>query len=83
MLLSPLDPLLKLLCPIESLSLASLGPPGLVSYFAFERRPSSPNRDILNHAPADTTIRAVGKRAHPLHNLVSFSSQCVIVATVA
>ncbi|KAF7795896.1 hypothetical protein EIP86_007063 [Pleurotus ostreatoroseus] len=32
---------------------------------------------------ADTTIRAIGKRAHPLHNLVSFSSQCVIVSTVA
>ncbi|OSC97000.1 DUF6-domain-containing protein [Trametes coccinea BRFM310] len=30
-----------------------------------------------------TSIRAVGKRAHPLHNLVSFSSQCVIVATLA
>ncbi|KAJ3481759.1 hypothetical protein NLI96_g7437 [Meripilus lineatus] len=32
---------------------------------------------------AYTTIRAIGKRAHPLHNLVSFSSQCVIVATIA
>lgn len=31
----------------------------------------------------DTTIRAIGKRAHPLHNIVYFSSQCVIVSTVA
>ncbi|CAL1702543.1 unnamed protein product [Somion occarium] len=32
---------------------------------------------------AYTTIRAIGKRAHPMHNLVSFSTQCVIVATIA
>ena len=38
---------------------------------------------IASHYFADTTIRAIGKRAHPLHNLVSFSSQCVIVSTVA
>ncbi|KAI0331569.1 DUF6-domain-containing protein [Cubamyces sp. BRFM 1775] len=38
---------------------------------------------VLGATGAYTTIRAVGKRAHPLHNLVSFSSQCVIVATVA
>lgn len=29
-----------------------------------------------------TTIRAIGKRAHPMHNLVSFSSQCVIVSSI-
>jgi len=29
-----------------------------------------------------TTIRAIGRRAHPMHNLVSFSSQCVIVSTI-
>ncbi|KAH9895972.1 hypothetical protein C8Q73DRAFT_729352 [Cubamyces lactineus] len=38
---------------------------------------------VLGATGAYTTIRAVGKRAHPLHNLVSFSSQCVIVATLA
>ncbi|KAI0822129.1 hypothetical protein BC628DRAFT_1391080 [Trametes gibbosa] len=38
---------------------------------------------VLGATGAYTSIRAVGKRAHPLHNLVSFSSQCVIVATVA
>ncbi|KAI0631699.1 DUF6-domain-containing protein [Trametes polyzona] len=38
---------------------------------------------VLGATGAYTTIRAVGKRAHPLHNLVSFSSQCVIVATIA
>ncbi|GJE93527.1 DMT family transporter [Phanerochaete sordida] len=32
---------------------------------------------------AYTTIRAIGKRAHPLHNIVSFSTQCVIVSTVS
>ncbi|KAI0776960.1 DUF6-domain-containing protein [Trametes elegans] len=37
---------------------------------------------VLGSTGAYTTIRAIGKRAHPLHNLVSFSSQCVIVATV-
>lgn len=29
-----------------------------------------------------TTIRAIGKRAHPLHNLTAFSSQCVVASTV-
>ncbi|THH32744.1 hypothetical protein EUX98_g1424 [Antrodiella citrinella] len=32
---------------------------------------------------AYTTIRAIGKRAHPMHNLVSFSTLCVVVSTVA
>ncbi|THH01140.1 hypothetical protein EW026_g1500 [Hermanssonia centrifuga] len=32
---------------------------------------------------AYTTIRAIGTRAHPLHNLVSFSSQCIVVSTIA
>ncbi|EKM52076.1 uncharacterized protein PHACADRAFT_262535 [Phanerochaete carnosa HHB-10118-sp] len=30
-----------------------------------------------------TIIRAIGTRAHPLHNIVAFSSQCVIVSTIA
>ncbi|KAH9849174.1 DUF6-domain-containing protein [Lenzites betulinus] len=38
---------------------------------------------VLGATGAYTSIRAVGKRAHPLHNLVYFSSQCVIVATIA
>ncbi|KAI0791435.1 DUF6-domain-containing protein [Abortiporus biennis] len=38
---------------------------------------------VLGATGAYTTIRAIGKRAHPLHNLVSFSSQCVIVSTIA
>ncbi|KAL6310220.1 hypothetical protein BKA93DRAFT_754933 [Sparassis latifolia] len=31
---------------------------------------------------SDTTIRAIGKRAHPMHNIVAFSSQCVITSTI-
>ncbi|CAL1702541.1 unnamed protein product [Somion occarium] len=31
---------------------------------------------------AYTTIRAIGKRAHAMHNLVSFSTQCVIVTPI-
>ncbi|TCD70378.1 hypothetical protein EIP91_003730 [Steccherinum ochraceum] len=38
---------------------------------------------VLGATGAYTTIRAVGKRAHPMHNLVSFSTQCVIVSTIA
>ncbi|KAI0629271.1 DUF6-domain-containing protein [Trametes polyzona] len=37
----------------------------------------------LGAAGAYTTIRALGKRAHPLHNLVSYSTQCVIFTTIA
>lgn len=37
---------------------------------------------ILTVLP-DTTIRAIGKRAHPMHNLVAFSTLCVVVSTVA
>ncbi|KAI0072258.1 DUF6-domain-containing protein [Panus rudis PR-1116 ss-1] len=38
---------------------------------------------VLGATGAYTTIRAIGKRAHPMHNLVSFSTQCVIVASIA
>ncbi|RPD56854.1 hypothetical protein L226DRAFT_513609 [Lentinus tigrinus ALCF2SS1-7] len=34
-------------------------------------------------AGAYTTIRHIGKRAHPLHNLVAYSVLCVIVTTIA
>ncbi|KAG2002526.1 integral to membrane protein [Coprinopsis cinerea AmutBmut pab1-1] len=37
---------------------------------------------VLGATGAYTTIRAIGKRAHPLHVLTSFSSQCVIVAAI-
>jgi hypothetical protein len=30
----------------------------------------------------DTTIRAIGRRAHPLHSLAFFSSQSVVVASI-
>ncbi|EKM51176.1 uncharacterized protein PHACADRAFT_213054 [Phanerochaete carnosa HHB-10118-sp] len=38
---------------------------------------------VLGTTGAYTTIRAIGMRAHPLHNVVSFSSQCVIVSTIS
>jgi len=31
----------------------------------------------------DTSIRAIGKRAHPLHVLSSFSIQCILVSSTA
>ncbi|KAI0763809.1 EamA-like transporter family-domain-containing protein [Trametes elegans] len=37
----------------------------------------------LGATGAYTTIRAIGKRAHALHNLVSYSTQCVVVTTIA
>ncbi|KAI0694045.1 EamA-like transporter family-domain-containing protein [Cytidiella melzeri] len=37
---------------------------------------------VLGATGAYTTIRAIGTRAHPMHNLVSFSGQCVIVTVV-
>ncbi|TFK18110.1 hypothetical protein FA15DRAFT_628299 [Coprinopsis marcescibilis] len=38
---------------------------------------------VLGATGAYTSLRAIGKRAHPLHALTSFSTQCVIVASVA
>ncbi|KAI0337871.1 DUF6-domain-containing protein [Trametopsis cervina] len=38
---------------------------------------------VVGATGAYTSIRAIGKRAHPMHNLVSFSSQCVIVSFIA
>ncbi|KAH6904971.1 DUF6-domain-containing protein [Coprinopsis sp. MPI-PUGE-AT-0042] len=37
----------------------------------------------LGAAGAFTTLRAIGKRAHPLHALNSFSSQCAIASGIA
>ncbi|KAI0030026.1 drug/metabolite transporter superfamily, partial [Vararia minispora EC-137] len=37
---------------------------------------------VLGATGAYTTIRAIGKRAHPLHSLAFFSSQSVVVATI-
>ena len=40
---------------------------------------------IINQALfflADTTIRAIGKRAHPMHSVTFFSSMCVVVSIV-
>ena len=31
---------------------------------------------------ADTSIRAIGERAHPMHAMVSFSTICVLMASV-
>ena len=30
----------------------------------------------------DTLIRAIGKRAHPLHSMVFFSMKCVLGSTI-
>ncbi|KIP02015.1 hypothetical protein PHLGIDRAFT_96431 [Phlebiopsis gigantea 11061_1 CR5-6] len=38
---------------------------------------------VLGATGAYTTIRAIGKRAHPLHNITYFSSLCVIVSTIS
>lgn len=37
---------------------------------------------VLGATGAYTSIRAIGKRAHPLHSLTSFSSQCIIASSV-
>jgi len=38
---------------------------------------------VLGATGAYISLRAMGKRAHPLHSLVAFSTICVIVATAA
>ncbi|KAJ3546094.1 hypothetical protein NM688_g5551 [Phlebia brevispora] len=38
---------------------------------------------VVGATGAYTSIRAIGKRAHTLHNLVSYSTQSVIVSTIA
>ncbi|KZT03028.1 integral membrane protein DUF6 [Laetiporus sulphureus 93-53] len=38
---------------------------------------------VLGATGAYTSIRAMGKRAHPMHSIVAFSTQCVITSTVA
>ncbi|TFK38435.1 EamA-like transporter family-domain-containing protein [Crucibulum laeve] len=38
---------------------------------------------VLGSAGAYTSIAAIGKRAHPLHSMMSFSAQCVIVSSIA
>ncbi|EKM74704.1 hypothetical protein AGABI1DRAFT_132961 [Agaricus bisporus var. burnettii JB137-S8] len=37
---------------------------------------------VLGSTGAYTSLRAIGKRAHPLHSLVSFSTYCVVVAAI-
>jgi len=37
---------------------------------------------VLGSTGAYTSLRAIGKRAHPLHSLVSFSTFCVVMASV-
>ncbi|TFK63953.1 drug/metabolite transporter superfamily [Pluteus cervinus] len=37
---------------------------------------------VLGATGAYTSMSAIGKRAHPLHSMASFSAQCVIVSTV-
>ncbi|KAF7973811.1 hypothetical protein HWV62_14186 [Athelia sp. TMB] len=37
---------------------------------------------VLGATGAYTTLRAIGKRAHPLHSLVGFSTWCVIVSCI-
>lgn len=31
---------------------------------------------------SDTTLRAIGKRAHPMHSMTSFSAQCILVSSI-
>ncbi|KAF9530674.1 hypothetical protein CPB83DRAFT_834045 [Crepidotus variabilis] len=38
---------------------------------------------VLGATGAFTTLRAIGKRAHPMHSLTFFSALCVIVSTIA
>ncbi|KAF4583913.1 hypothetical protein EYR40_002411 [Pleurotus pulmonarius] len=37
---------------------------------------------VLGATGAYTTLRAIGKRAHPLHAMTSFSAQCVVVSII-
>ncbi|KAF9446645.1 DUF6-domain-containing protein [Macrolepiota fuliginosa MF-IS2] len=37
---------------------------------------------VLGATGVYTSLRAIGKRAHPLHALVSYSTQCVVVASI-
>ncbi|PCH34639.1 DUF6-domain-containing protein [Wolfiporia cocos MD-104 SS10] len=38
---------------------------------------------VMGSTGAYTTIRAIGKRAHPMHNVVAFSTQCVFMSSLA
>lgn len=38
---------------------------------------------VLGATGAYTSIRAIGKRAHPLHSIVAFSAQCVVSSSIA
>lgn len=38
---------------------------------------------VLGATGAYTSIRAIGKRAHPLHSVVAFSTQCVVTSSIA
>ncbi|CCM00212.1 uncharacterized protein FIBRA_02240 [Fibroporia radiculosa] len=38
---------------------------------------------VLGATGAYTSIRAIGKRAHPMHNIVGFSTQCVVSSLTA
>ncbi|KIJ97898.1 hypothetical protein K443DRAFT_681172 [Laccaria amethystina LaAM-08-1] len=38
---------------------------------------------VLGATGAYTSIRAIGKRAHPLHSMTFFSTQCVVASSVA
>ncbi|KAL0948222.1 hypothetical protein HGRIS_010826 [Hohenbuehelia grisea] len=37
---------------------------------------------VLGATGAYTTLRAIGKRAHPMHSMTSFSAQCIIVSSI-
>ncbi|EMD35946.1 hypothetical protein CERSUDRAFT_115894 [Gelatoporia subvermispora B] len=38
---------------------------------------------VLGATGAYTSIRAIGKRAHPMHNMVAFATLCIIVSSIA
>ncbi|KAF8151747.1 drug/metabolite transporter superfamily [Crassisporium funariophilum] len=38
---------------------------------------------VLGATTAYISIRAIGKRAHPMHNMVYLSAQCVVICTIA
>ncbi|KZT03030.1 DUF6-domain-containing protein [Laetiporus sulphureus 93-53] len=38
---------------------------------------------VLGATGAYTTIRAIGKQAHPMHTVIAYATQCVIYSTIA
>jgi hypothetical protein len=56
--------------------LGVVGSTGACSYFIL------PKRKGVTTVHLDTTLRAIGKQAHPLHSMSYFSAVCVLVSTM-